>query len=163
MDTLLPIGQLTLGLLSLPLLTALGTWVWRRVSKEARLHAELERLARVFPTLPDGEAKVTYAERVNDVLEALNTRLDPLFKRERRRKRVVVVIVLAFVFIVSLIVAPSLNGVSDDSYTSVLGIALGGVVVAAFWFIERDTKRQREALRLAAESPNRLSEPVSAV
>lgn len=71
-------------------------------------------------------------------------------------------IVLALVVIVSLIVAPGLNGVSNDSATSVLGILLGGVVVAAFWFIERDTKRQREALRSAAESPNRLSEPASA-
>lgn len=147
MDIFIPIAQLTLGVLSLPLLTALGGWVWRRVSKEARLHAELERLARVYPTLPEGKAKALYAERVNDAVHALNIRLDPLFKRERRRKRKAVVAVLALTLVGSFFVAPGVDGGSNQPFEWVLGVVLGGVVVVIFWLIERDTKRQRAALQ----------------
>jgi hypothetical protein len=141
------VTQLVLGLLSLPLVTALGAWIVTRFSKERRLQLEVERRGHIYSNLPDGPAKEEFAERLNDSLRALNARLDPLFKKERRRKRTVVF--WAGIFAAALTAVGSAASLPAESVGNVAGLVLGAFMVGAFFFIERDTKRQRLALRRA--------------
>lgn len=144
MSQIVPMLQLVLAVLSLPIATGLLGWLCSRFSKERRLLLLVERLSRILPSLPEGSPKVEYSERVNDALRALNVRLDPLFKIERRRKRIV------FVWLVGIVglAAGFANAahIPNGNYQTVLGISFGGLAVLAFVLIERDTKRQRRAL-----------------
>src|SRR6476659_2075440 len=83
--------QMSVAVLSLPIIAAAVAWLGRRSSKESRLLIRVERLAAIFPNLPEGEARDEFAKRVSEAGAELNARLDPLFKQERRRKRKVVV------------------------------------------------------------------------
>ena len=144
MSQLVSIVQLVIAVLSIPVATGVVGWFLSRFSKERRLLLQLERLTQIFPSLPEGPAKIEYSARIVDALTALNVRLDPLFKLERRRKRVV--------FTWSIAVVASIAGIAnaahvpDGQYQTVLGLVFGGLTVAAFLLIERDTKRQRTAL-----------------
>ena len=141
------VTQLVLGLLSLPLVTGLGAWVVTRFSKERRLQLEVERRGQIYSNLPEGPAREEFAERLNDSLRALNARLDPLFRKERRRKRTVVGWVA--VFTAASIAIGSAASLPVESFGNVAGLVLGAFMVGAFLFIERDTKRQRLALQRA--------------
>jgi hypothetical protein len=140
-------SQLAVGLLGLPLVTAFGAWALNRFSKERRLLLEVERRSQIYPNLPEGPAKVEYADRLNDSVRALNARLDPVFKKERRRKRTVIVwIGVGSIATTTVGIVLSLPA---EPYGTGAGLALGAVMIGAFLFIERDTKKQRLALRQA--------------
>jgi len=143
----MPLAQLVLGALSLPLVATLGGWLISRLSAERRLLAQVERLAHIYPSIPESLAKAEYAERVTAAVVALNTRLDPLFKVERKRKRLVVLWVLSAIVI--LVTIATTTHSPTEPLTSLAGLILGAVVVFAFWLIERDTRRQRAVLRSA--------------
>lgn len=144
MSQIVPIVQLVIAILSIPVATGAVGWLLSRFSKERRLLLQLERLTQILPSLPEGPSKVEYSTRVTEALTALNVRLDPLFKLERRRKRVV--------FTWSIAVVAFFAGIANAAhvpvgqYQTVLGLVFGGLTVAAFLLIERDTKRQRTAL-----------------
>lgn len=137
--------QMAIAALSVPAVAAAITWLARRFSKESRLTVRLERLAAIYPNLPEGAMRDEFAKRVSDVGAELNARLDPLFKQERKRKRKVVVWVLVASAFLSL-VFPGHVALGPGG-SNVASIALGGVAVAAFLFIERDTRRQRGAIK----------------
>lgn len=136
--------QMTLAVLSVPAVAAAITWLARRFSKEARLTIRLERLASIFPHLPEGSMRDEFRKRVVEAGAELNARLDPLFKQERRRKRRVIVgLVLASAFLVFVFPGYAALGTAGSNTVS---LALGAVAVAGFLFIERDTRRQRSAI-----------------
>jgi hypothetical protein len=140
--------QTLLTILSIPVVAAALSWASRRLTKEGRLGARVERLSVVYPNLPEGDAKNEYAERINEALSELNARLDPVFKLERKRKRTVgfwvygIALLLTFIFIPGFRNPEQANAVAG--WTSVVG---GLVLAGAFWLIEKDTKRQRAALQ----------------
>lgn len=136
---------MTIAVLSVPTVAAAVAWLARRFSKESRLTIRLERLAAIYPNLPEGAMRDEFAKRVADAGAELNARLDPLFKQERRRKRKVVVWVVLFSAFLSL-VFPG-HAALGQGGSNIASIALGGVAVAAFLFIERDTRRQRAAIK----------------
>lgn len=74
----------------------------------------------------------------------MSLRLDPLFKRERRRKRKV----FAWLAIASSFVALVFPGHAalGDTGSTTISVILGAAGVAAFLFIERDTRHQRTAI-----------------
>jgi uncharacterized membrane protein len=144
MSQIVSIVQLAIAVLSIPVATGVVGWFLSRFSKERRLLLQLERLTKILPSLPEGSAKVEYGARVTDVLTALNVRLDPLFKLERRRKRVAFTWSIAIVAFIAAIANAA--HVPDGQYQTVLALVLGGLTVVAFLLIERDTKRQRKAL-----------------
>src|SRR6185437_14532782 len=144
MVQIVPLLQLILAVLSLPVATGLLGWLCSRFSKEHRLLLLVERLSLILPSLPEGSAKSEYAERVSDALRALNVRLDPLFKIERRRKRIVVV---WLVVVLGLTAAfANVAHVASGNLQTIVSIIFGGLGVLAFTLIERDTKKQRKAL-----------------
>jgi hypothetical protein len=137
--------QTTIAVLSVPAVAAAITWLARRFSKESRLTLRLERLATIYPNLPDGTMRDEFARRVSDAGAELNARLDPLFKRERRRKRKVIAwIVTALAFL--MLVFPG-HAVLGSGGSNAASIILGGIAVAAFLLIERDTRRERSAIK----------------
>jgi hypothetical protein len=147
--------QITVAILSVPAVAASLTWLARRFSKESRLILRLERLAVIYPNLPDGAMREEFAKRVTDAGMELNTRLDPLFKRERKRKRQVVMWLMAGSTFLAL-VFPG-HAALGPAGSNVVSVALGGIAVAAFLFIERDTRRQRAAISAEqAELPSAL-------
>lgn len=136
--------QMTLAVLSVPAVAAAITWLARRFSKEARLTIRLERLAAIFPNLPEGTMRDEFGKRVAEAGAELNARLDPLFKNERRRKRRVIVgLVLASAFVILVFPGYAVLGTAGSN---TVGVGLGLVAVAGFLFIERDTRRQRSAI-----------------
>ncbi|MBD8024876.1 hypothetical protein [Microbacterium gallinarum] len=144
--------QLLVTVLSVPAIAAGISWLARRFSKEARLIIKLERLAAIYPNLPDGPIREEFGRRVSEAGSELNARLDPLFKRERRRKWKVIAWVLA----ASVVLAFLVPGVRGEGVGNVVGVALGLAAVGGFLLIERDTKRQRAAIA-AAEQADTLS------
>lgn len=144
MSQIVSIVQLVIAVLSIPVATGVVGWFLTRFSKERRLLLQLERLTQILPSLPEGPAKVEYSARVTDALTALNVRLDPLFKIERRRKRVVFSWSIAIVALIAGIANAA--HVPDGQYQPVVALILGGLTVIAFLLIERDTKRQRKVL-----------------
>lgn len=144
-----------IAVLSVPAVAAATAWLARRFSKESRLLIRLERLAAIYPNLPDGPMRAEFANRVADTGAELNARLDPFFKTERRRKRKVIAwVVVASAFLI--LVFPG-HAALGEGGSNVVSLALGGVVVAAFLFIERDTRRQRAAI--VAEQSAELTGP----
>lgn len=145
--------QMTIAVLSVPAVAAAITWLARRFSKESRLLLRLERLAAIYPDLPDGSMRDEFAKRVIDAGAELNARLDPLFKKERRRKRKVIVwLVVVSAFLV--LVFPG-HAALGPGGSNVVSLALGAMAVAAFLLIERDTRRERAAIN--AERTSELS------
>lgn len=139
--------QLTIAGLSVPAVAAAITWPARRFSKESRLLLRLERLAAIYPNLPHGVMRDEFAKSVSEAGAELNARLDPLFKRERRRKKNVIAwLVVASAFLV--VVLPG-HAVLGPVGANLVSLALGGIAVVAFLFIERDTHRQRAAIEAA--------------
>lgn len=137
--------QTSLAVLSLPTVAAAVAWLGRRFSKESRLLIRLERLAGIFPNLPEGETRDEFAKRVAEAGAELNARLDPIFKRERRRKRKVIVgLLVATAFIVLVFPGQELI---NSGWSTAASVAIGGVAVGAFFLIERDTHRQRQAIK----------------
>ena len=134
--------QMLVAVLSVPVVAAGISWLARRFSKEARLTIRLERLAAVYPNLPDGPMREEFGRRVAEAGAELNARLDPLFKRERRRKRKVV----AWLLVATAVLALLAPGLAGEHSSSVVGVVLGIVGVGGFLLIERDTKRQRAAI-----------------
>ncbi|HEY4269508.1 MAG TPA: hypothetical protein VGM94_15100 [Galbitalea sp.] len=65
-----PLAQAVLGALSLPLVATVGGWLLSRLSAERRLLAQVERLAHIYPSIPESLAKVEYAERVTAAVSA---------------------------------------------------------------------------------------------
>jgi Flp pilus assembly protein TadB len=136
--------QMMIALLSVPVVAAALGWLARRFSKEARLTIRLERLATIFPNLPEGAMQDEFGKRVAEAGAELNARLDPLFKRERRRKRKVFAwLAMASAFLA--LVFPGHAALGDTGSTTI-SVILGAAGVAAFLFIERDTRRQRAAI-----------------
>lgn len=141
--------QMSLAVLSLPTIAAAVAWLGRRSGKESRLLIRVERLAAIFPNLPEGEARDEFAKRVSEAGAELNARLDPLFKQERRRKRKVIVgLLVATAFIV--LVFPG-RELINSGWSTAASVALGGIAVGAFLLIERDTYRQRQAIKTEQE------------
>ncbi|WP_136710126.1 hypothetical protein [Agromyces sp. H66] len=137
--------QTWLAVLSLPTVAATGAWLGRRFSKESRLLIRLERLAGIFPNLPEGKTRDEFAKRVSEAGAELNARHDPIFKQERHRKRKVIIgVVVATAF--TILAFPG-QGMIDSGWSTAASVAIGGVVVGAFFLIERDTHRQRQAIR----------------
>ncbi|WP_100813227.1 hypothetical protein [Microbacterium lacus] len=137
--------QMTIAILSVPAVAAAITWLARRFSKESRLLLRLERLAAIYPNLPAGSMQDEFAKRVTDAGSELNARLDPLFKQERRRKRTVIVsLVVGSAFVILL--WPG-HAALEPGGSNLSSLALGVIAVAAFLFIERDTRRQRAAIK----------------
>lgn len=128
-----------------------GLLLARRFSKEARLTIRLERLAGIYPNLPDGSMREEFGRRVSEAGSELNARLDPPFKRERRRKRKVV----AWVLSASVVLAFFVPEVRGEDIGNVVGVMLGLAAVGGFLLIKRDTKRQRAAI--AAEQADAVS------
>jgi hypothetical protein len=145
----LPIMQLAVGLLSVPLLATAAAWLARRSTKESRLLIRVERLAAIYADLPTGEPKDEFGLRVFDATRELNTRLDPLFRSERRRKRKVALWVGGVLLALQVTVIPLISGTwtPPNWYGITSGLIGGAVIVVAWALIERDTKRQRRALR----------------
>lgn len=136
--------QMTIAILSLPTIAAGATWLAHRFSKESRLLLRVERLAAIYPNLPQGATRDEFAMRVSEAGAELNARLDPPFKRERRRKQKVVVwIVAASAF--ATLVFPGHTALGDGG-SNVVSLVLGGIAVVAFLFIEHDTRRQRASI-----------------
>jgi len=144
MPQIVSIVQLALAVLSLPVATGLLGWVMSRFSKERRLLLQVERLARILPSLPEGHAKVEFSDRVSEALAALNVRLDPLFKLERRRKRIAFSWSVAIVSVIAAVANAA--HMPEVQYQTAVAVVLGGLTVLAFLLIETDTKRQRKAL-----------------
>lgn len=71
--------EMMIAVLSVPAVAAAIAWLARRFSKESRLLIRLERLAAIYPNLPDGPIRVEFPNRVADTGAELNARLDPLF------------------------------------------------------------------------------------
>lgn len=140
--------KVALAFLAAPAVVGVATWLSRRITKESRLLIRLERLAAVYAQLPPGIERDAFSIHVNELTRALSTRLDPIFRRERRLKRRATTAVYATaIAAVSLLSVFSLSsGTSNLPLASVIGVALGAASVAATWLIERDTKRQRAAL-----------------
>ncbi|MTH70223.1 hypothetical protein GJ743_17795 [Agromyces bracchium] len=129
----------------MPTLAAAAAWLGRRFSKESRLLIRVERLAAIFPNLPEGKTRDEFAKRVSEAGAELNARLDPIFRQERRRKRRVIVgVVVATGF--TVLVFPGLEMI-NSGWSTAVSVAIGGVAVGAFFLIERDTHRQREAIK----------------
>lgn len=137
--------QTSLAVLSLPTVAAAIAWLGRRFSKESRLLIRLERLAAIFPNLPEGNTRDEFAKRVSEAGAELNARLDPIFRQERRRKRKVIVgVVVTTAF--TVLVFPG-QGLISSGWNTAASVAIGGVAVGAFFLIERDTHRQRQAIK----------------
>jgi len=135
--------QLIVGVLSVPTIAALIAWIAKLFTKESRLLVRVERLAAIYPNLPEGSERAELATRLAEITRELNRRLDPLFKRERRLKRKVVLWVTSLLLLVTLIFFPAS---SSSGFSSTAGLIGGGVGVLAFLLIERDTRRQRTLL-----------------
>jgi hypothetical protein len=137
--------QMAVAILSVPAVAAAISWLARRFSKESRLIIRLERLAAILPNLPEGKMRDEFGNRVAEAGAELNARLDPLFKQERRRKRKVIAGVMAVAAFLVLIYPG--QRLLESGWSNAASVALGFMAVGAFFLIERDTHKQRAAIR----------------
>jgi hypothetical protein len=142
--------QVIVGVLSVPTIAAFIAWIAKRFTKESRLLVRVERLAAIYPNLPEGTERAELATRLSESTRELNRRLDPLFKRERSLKRKVVLWVTSLLILATLIFFPAS---SSSGFSSTAGLIGGGVAIVAFLLIERDTRRQRTILNRQNGSP----------
>ena len=142
--------QVLVGVLSVPTIAALIAWIAKRFTKESRLLVRVERLAAIYPNLPESIERDELATRLREITRELNNRLDPLFKRERRLKRKVVIWVTSVLVLATLIFFPAS---SSSRFSATAGLIGGGIAVLAFLLIERDTRRQRNQLSRQSAVP----------
>jgi hypothetical protein len=140
-QTLVAVGELAIGFLSLPILTTGSTWIVHRLSREHRLISKVERLARVYAGLPESDAKADFGNRLTSELHALNHELDPLLRLERRRKRTVVIGAVAFMTIASGVATA--GHVPPQPFALIVGLSIGACMEVAFWAIGRSTVQRR--------------------